>query len=249
MHRFFVNKKNIDKEQIFITGEDVKHIKNVLRFNKGDKIVVCDGEKRDYIVEITLMDKNKVVGRIIEEKKSSGEFPIEIILYQGIPKSNKMDLIIQKAVELGVHRIVPVITERTVVKIKEKNKELKKIDRWNRISLESAKQCRRGIIPIVDNIKTFSEMMQNLTNETFILVPYESEKKMGLKDVFKKYKSERVNIVIGPEGGFEEEEINNLKSIGANIITLGPRILRTETAGFTTIAITMYELGDLGVVE
>ncbi|QIB26328.1 16S rRNA (uracil(1498)-N(3))-methyltransferase [Caloranaerobacter azorensis] len=248
MHKFFVDKKDIIEDKITIKGEDVKHIKNVLRLNIGEIINVSNCEGKEYFAEIINIEKNYVEAIIKEEFESRSEPPIQIVLYQGLPKSSKMDLIIQKATELGVVEIVPLITKRTVVRIEDEKKELKKLERWRRIVKEASKQCRRGIIPVVSNIVTFNEMIDRLKDEEFILVPYENEMKMGLKDILKSLKKDRINIIIGPEGGFEKEEIERLKEINAHIVSLGPRILRTETAGFTAIAVVMYELGDLGVI-
>ncbi|KGG81359.1 16S rRNA methyltransferase [Caloranaerobacter azorensis H53214] len=248
MHKFFVDKKDIIEDKITIKGEDVKHIKNVLRLNIGEIINVSNCEGKEYFAEIINIGKNYIEAIIKEEFESKSEPPIQIVLYQGLPKSSKMDLIIQKATELGVVEIVPLITKRTVVRIEDEKKELKKLERWRRIVKEASKQCRRGIIPIVSNIVTFNEMIDRLKDEEFILVPYENEMKMGLKDILKSLKKDRINIIIGPEGGFEKEEIEKLKEINAHIVSLGPRILRTETAGFTAIAVVMYELGDLGVI-
>lgn len=248
MNRFFTEKENISDEIVTIVGEDVKHIKNVLRLNKGDKIVVCDGEAYEYIVEITSLEDALVSGDIIHKELSKSEAPIDIKLYQGLPKSTKMDLIIQKTTELGVKEIVPVITERTVVKLENQKKEQKKLERWNRIALEAAKQSKRGKIPIVRNVLSFKELINHLGNEDFVIVPYEDDSMTGAKEILEKCKSKKISIVIGPEGGFEKEEISKLKDIGAHVVSLGPRILRTETAGFTAIAIALYELGDLGVI-
>ncbi|WP_069649306.1 16S rRNA (uracil(1498)-N(3))-methyltransferase [Caloranaerobacter ferrireducens] len=248
MHKFFVDKKDIVENKIIIKGEDVKHIKNVLRLDIGEIINVSNCEGEEYLAEITEIEKDYVVAVIKEEFESKSEPPIQIILYQGLPKSSKMDLIIQKATELGVVEIVPLITKRTVVKVEGEKKELKKLERWKRIAKEASKQCKRGIIPVVNKIMTFNEMINRLKDEEFILVPYENELKIGLKDILRTYKKGKINIIIGPEGGFEEEEIEKLKGINSHIISLGPRILRTETAGFTTISVVMYELGDLGVI-
>ncbi|MTI49387.1 MAG: 16S rRNA (uracil(1498)-N(3))-methyltransferase [Firmicutes bacterium] len=247
MHRFFIDSDNVHESQVVITGDDVKHIKNVLRLNVGDEIMVCDGESNDYLIEIEDIESDQVIGKIINKERSKGEPPIDVVLYQGLPKSTKMDLIIQKATELGVKRIVPVITERTVVKIDNPKKENKKLERWNRIALEASKQCKRGQIPNVEGVINFKDMVEEI-KEDFVVVPYENEMKIGTKEILSKFNDKTISIVIGPEGGFEEEEIEKLKEIGANIITLGPRILRTETAGFTTMAIVMYEIGDLGVI-
>lgn len=248
MHRFFVNKENISNDRVIINGGDVKHIKNVLRLNIGDNITVCDGDNHEYIVKIKAIHTNEIEGVVIEELISNKESSLEIILYQGLPKSAKMDLIIQKATELGVKKIIPLITNRTVVKINDKKKQAKKIQRWQRIAEESAKQCKRGVIPKIDDIKSFDSILKTLSKEKNILVPYEKENKVGMKEILKNVTDNRIHIIIGPEGGFEEEEINQLEEINSKIVSLGPRILRTETAGFTVIAITMYELGDLGVI-
>ena len=248
MHRFFINKKNIKDNSVIIDGEDVKHIKNVLRLKEGEEVVVCDGESSDYLITIETINKNEVIGTIKEAYPSKGEPPLEIILYQGLPKSSKMDLIIQKAVEIGIKEIIPIITERSVVKIEDNKKEQKKLERWNRISLEASKLCKRGIVPKVNNVINFKELINRISDNGGTIVPYENEGKRGLKDLLRNINSKVMNIVIGPEGGFEESEIDDLISSKANIVSLGPRILRTETAGFTTLAIILYEVGDLGVV-
>lgn len=246
MHRFFINKDSIINDEIVIKDDEVKHIKNSLRLNEDDIITVCDGEKKEYKVKISEISNDYVKGIIIDDYIIKSESNIDIVLYQGLPKSSKMDLIIQKCTELGVTKIVPVITSRTVVKISDKKKEHKKVERWTKIAKEASKQSKRGKIPNVEDIISFSEMLNNLCNEENIIVPYENENKTGIKQILKKTKGRKINIIIGPEGGFEEEEINELKKLNAKIVTLGPRILRTETAGFTAITIVMYELGDLG---
>ncbi|MTI66612.1 MAG: 16S rRNA (uracil(1498)-N(3))-methyltransferase [Firmicutes bacterium] len=247
MHRFFINKENIKGDLLVVEGEDVKHIKNVLRLNIDDKINVCDGEGSDYLVKISEISKKDIRCNIIK-KYDTVKTPLEIVLYQGMPKSSKMDLIIQKTTELGVSKIIPVMTKRTVVKINNKKKEKKKITRWEKIATEAAKQSKRGFIPKVEGIINFKDMINILSKEEDILVPYENENNIGIKRVLKNIEGNKINIIIGPEGGFEEEEIEKLQEINSNIITLGPRILRTETAGFATLAVVMYELGDLGVI-
>lgn len=250
MNRFFVNKSNviIEEQRIIIDdNEDIKHISKVLRLNKGDKIEICDNQSKDYIAKIIKIAKDCIDCEIIEVAVSKGEPPIEIVLFQGLPKSNKMDLIVQKSVELGVRSIVPIHTRRCVVKIKDNKAESKKIERWNKIALEAAKQSKRGIIPEVKETITF-DSLENIINEfDLILLPYENEDTISIKKVLKNnYKAKKVGIIIGPEGGFEESEILNAISWEIKTVTLGPRILRTETAGFVTTSILIYELGDLG---
>jgi 16S rRNA (uracil1498-N3)-methyltransferase len=184
---------------------------------------------------------------ILEKLNLDNESNIDVYLFQGFPKSSKMDLIVQKATELGVKGITPIFTDRVVVK--NKQGELKKVDRWNRIVKESCKQCKRSIIPKVNNPMEFKNIQQLLKNIDLIIVPYENEQNTGIKNLAQnidKNKIESIGIIVGPEGGFAEEEINTLKDIGANIVTLGPRILRTETAGFVCTSLLMYEFGDLG---
>ncbi len=248
MNRFFVPLEQIKDEKIVIKGEDVNHIKYVLRFKINDKIeVVCNGVV--YLSTISFIKNNEIVVDILETKVGDNEPPIDIYLYQGLPKSSKMDFIIQKATEIGVKKIFPIITKRTVVKIKNSKKEENKVNRWNKICTEAAKQSKRDNIPKVNNILKFNEMIELLREEENILVPYESEENNGLKNILNKSRSKKIHLIIGPEGGFEAEEIMKLKSVDGKIVSLGPRILRTETAGLATMAILMYELGDMGVIR
>ncbi|MBS4535567.1 16S rRNA (uracil(1498)-N(3))-methyltransferase [Clostridium sp. D2Q-14] len=249
MNRFFVSKKDIENDIVTIKSDDVKHIKNVLRLKKSDEISVCDNTDNEYIVKIINITNEEVKGNIIKEINIKRESNINITLYQGFPKSSKMDMIIQKATELGVKKIVPVITDRTIVKIKDQKKENKKIDRFKKIAIEASKQSKRGIIPEVTSIMSIDEVIEEIDkNSSFTIVPYEDENKLGIKSFICEVENKNINIIIGPEGGFTEREISKLKNIDSRIVSLGPRILRTETAGLTTIAIIMYELGDIGVV-
>jgi 16S rRNA (uracil1498-N3)-methyltransferase len=170
---------------------------------------------------------------------------IYVTLFQGIPKSDKMDLIVQKCVELGVSKIVPVITERTVVKIDNQKDAIKKTDRWQKIILEAAKQCNRGIVPKIELPVSFEVALKTAAEAELALIPYEKEADNGLRRYLKQG-TKRISVIIGPEGGFTENEIKKAEGLGIMPITLGPRILRTETAGITMLSILMYELGDVG---
>ncbi|MGH4139321.1 16S rRNA (uracil(1498)-N(3))-methyltransferase [Clostridium sp.] len=247
MHKFFVPKKNIDGDNAIIDGEDVKHIYKVLRLKIGDVVSINNCEGIEYIGKIILIDKSEVKINLLEENPINNESPVEVYLFQGMPKSTKMDLIVQKNTELGVKAITPIITERVVVKTELK--EFKKVDRWNRIALEACKQCKRSLIPEINVPIEFQDLLDSLKSMDLVVVPYENEEGFGIKKLMKTIEKEsisKVAIIIGPEGGFEEHEIHKLKEIGASIVTLGPRILRTETAGFTCLSLIMYELGDLG---
>lgn len=249
MSRFFVNGKNILSDSIIITGEDVIHIKKVLRLKGGDNIIVSDGIGTDYHVEIQKIGSDMIDTKIINSYKNISEPPVNITLFQGLPKSDKMNYIIQKSVELGVKRIVPVITERTVVKI-SKNKDYKKRhQRWNRISMEAAKQCNRGIVPQVKYPIPFKDAIKIPANGGLKILPYEKEKSQGIKSILKdKPNNKDIFIYIGPEGGFSDREIELAFESEIKTISLGPRILRTETAGIVVLSILMYELGDVGYV-
>lgn len=246
MNRFFIEKEQLQLEEniINIEGEDVKHIKDVLRLKVGDRIeVLC--EKVVYVCNIQSIEKARILLDIIDSYEGRNEASIHLCLYQGLAKGQKMDLIIQKATEIGVSEIYPMVTNRTVVKINDIKKENKKVDRWNKIALEAAKQCKRDVVPIVHNIISFEEVIHLLDNEENILVPYEEEESIHIKNIINKFSDRKIHILIGPEGGFECEEIDKLKEINSQIVSLGPRILRTETAGLVTMSVLLYELGDL----
>ncbi|WP_353096087.1 RsmE family RNA methyltransferase [Tissierella praeacuta] len=247
MHRFFVEGKQIIDDIIEILGNDVKHIKDVLRLKPSEKIEIASGGIT-YTCRIESLLKDRIITKIIDSAEGKNESKINITLYQGLAKGSKMDLIIQKCTEVGVKEFYPVATHRSVVKIKEIKKEQSKVERWNSIADEAAKQSKRDILPRVGNIISFDEMIDLLKDEKNIIVPYEDEKGNAIKEKLKISKSMNVHLIIGPEGGFEPREIQKLESIGANIVTLGPRILRTETAGIVASTIIFYELGDLGVI-
>jgi len=248
MHKFFVPKENIKGDTAFIEGDDVKHIIKVLRLQEGEEVSVNNCEGEEYLGEISKTDKRAVEVKLKEKIELNNESPVKTYLYQGLPKSSKMDLIVQKATELGVSEVVPVITGRVVVK--SELGEFKKVDRWQRIALEACKQSKRSLIPAVKTPIEFEQLLENLKDIDLIVVPYENQEGYGIKHVVKNIDKQvkTAAVVIGPEGGFEEEEIEKLKSLGAHIVTLGPRIFRTETAGFVCVSLLMYEIGDLGGV-
>ncbi|MEA4828028.1 MAG: 16S rRNA (uracil(1498)-N(3))-methyltransferase [Clostridium sp.] len=248
MHKFFVNIDKIYDNKAIIEGDDVKHIYKVLRLKEGETVNVnnCNGE--EFLGTIESISKTKVEVKLSNKLEINNESPIDIYLYQGLPKSTKMDLIVQKCTELGVKEITPVITERVISALGDIKKDNKKVERWNRIAFEACKQSKRTLIPNINDSIDFIELLDNLKEMDLIVVAYENAENYGIKqmvrDINKQVK--KIAVIIGPEGGFEEEEILSLKNLGAYIVTLGPRILRTETAGFTCVSLLMYELGDLG---
>lgn len=250
MSRFFIEKDNIYQDEIIITGEDYNHIKNVLRYRVGDTLTLCDGEGSDFNVSISAFDTNRVITTVLDRQKNKTEPFIDITLFQGIAKGEKMDFIIQKSVELGIRNIVPVITERTVVKLRKKTDAEKKQERWQKIALEAAKQCNRGVIPRVYMPQNLNEAFEIVNKFSFSLIPYEKERNSTLRAVLSDFKSKilkenktEIAIFIGPEGGFSSKEIEDGIRAGVAPVTLGPRILRTETASLAVISIVMYELG------
>lgn len=244
MHRFFVEEPAVGADSITITGGDVNHIKNVLRMSVGDKICVINGQNnKEYYCEITAVGSDEVETRICEIRESDQELGNEIVLFQGLPKSDKMELIIQKAVELGVHTIVPVSTDRTVVKLDAK-KEANKRKRWMSISESAAKQSGRLRIPEVTRVVSFKEALEMAGKMDVRLIPYELAEGMEkTREIMSSIQpGQSVAVFIGPEGGFESSEIEKAMEIGVQPITLGKRILRTETAGLVTLAMLVYNL-------
>lgn len=242
MPKFFVNSDSINDHTITLEDENAKHIGNVLRGKIGDVITVCDGQGRDYECEITEITKKTVIAKITDIFTNDNEPDIKITLYQGLPKADKMELVIQKCIEIGIDRIVPVKTEHAVVKLD--GKEEKKLIRWNKIAESAAKQCGRGKIPVVDSVMNFKDAINEAVNLDGAIIPYEKEKENSLKTFAKAFKGKSIGIFIGPEGGFSEDEINFAIEKGVKSVTLGKRILRTETAGLVASVILLYELED-----
>lgn len=243
MPKYFTEPENIKDGFIEIFYDEAKHILNVMRMEIGDTLTICDGQSNDYLCRICETGKNCLKAKIEETTKSESEPKTKITLYQGLPKSDKMELIIQKCVEIGVCRIVPVITERAVVKIEKGAKEDKKTERWQKIAESAAKQSGRGIIPAVERPMKFKDAIEEAVKNGEAIIPYENEKDRGLKEFVKNSKAENIGIFIGPEGGFDTKEIEFAVENGVMSVTLGKRILRTETAGIVTSAIVLYELG------
>ena len=243
MHHFFVTPDQVKEDYIYIEGSDVNHIKNVLRMKLGESLEICDGNNKKYLCEIEEMNSDFVRAQIKEELGADTELPSKLYLFQGLPKSDKMELIIQKAVELGAYEIIPVATKRAVVKLDEK-KAGKKVERWNSIAEGGAKQSGRSFVPAVTNVMSYKEALQYAKTLDVVLIPYElAEGMKETKEVISSIQpGQSVGIFIGPEGGFEIAEVESAIEMGAKAITLGKRILRTETAGLTTLSILMYHL-------
>lgn len=239
MYNFFVKDEQINNNRVVITGNDVNHIFNVLRMKIGEKIIISNKEKKEsYISEIIEINKDNIACRILEKSRKT-ESNIDITIFQGLPKSEKMEYIIQKATELGAKQIVPVEMKYCISKMKDENK---KVARWQKIAEIAAKQSKRNEIPIVDNLSNINKICNIIKEFDLVIVAYENEEKLSIKEVFNENKlAKKIGVVIGPEGGFSIEEIEKLKSSGAKIVTLGNRILRTETAPIAILSMIMYE--------
>lgn len=247
MSKFFVEPSKIADNRIIIDTDDVNHITRVLRLKENDVIEVCDTTGTDYSARISDISEGHVICDVISSKKSDTESNIEVTLYQGLPKGSKMEYIIEKTTELGIFSIVPVVMSRCVVKLENRKAEEKKCGRWQKIAQSAAKQSGRGIIPQVKLPVTVDEAIERMKKSDIALVPYECEEVNTLKSSLRTDKQVRsVSIFIGPEGGFDPVEIAKVRSAGIKTVTLGKRILRTETAGEAVLAIMMYEIGDIG---
>jgi len=249
VHRFMVSPNNIQNNKITLEGDDLKHLRQVLRLKPGDTILVFDGSGVEYEANILTLEKSSALAEIKAVFQTETEPKTRITLFQGLPKGEKMDLIIQKGVELGVHRIIPVITKRTVVKLNKTDRE-KKAERWSRISKEAAKQCRRAYVPEVTEPITFDDALIKTKSFGAALLLYENEGKKCLKETLKCYNINKIRdiaLFVGPEGGFAHQEVKKCTNIGCDIVSLGKRILRVETATISVLSIIMYEMGEMNL--
>ena len=243
MARFFVDASDVQGNTIYIRSkEDIKHISKVLRMKEGDRLEISDCSQWEYDAEIEFIEQDLIELSVLNKQEFEREPEVRVTLFQGIPKQAKMETIVQKCVELGIDSIVPVFMDRTVVT--DKGNFNKKVDRWQKVSAEAVKQCRRGIIPEVAEPVKSKEMIEMMKQYDLILFPYENETGRTIRDALRglETKPATIAMVIGPEGGFSDAEAEELKNIGADCVSLGKTILRTETAGMAALAMVMYEL-------
>lgn len=249
MPKFFVRSESIQNHQIEIKGKDVNHIKNVLRKKQEDEIIVCNADTaKDYLCKIIQIEEDTILTNVMEELQTNTESKVEVSIFQGLPKADKMELVIQKAVELGVHDITPIEMKRCVVKLNDKDKR-KKQERWQKIAEVAAKQSGRNQIPQINDIISIKNIGKVCQKYDTVLVAYENEKQNKLKYELENLKIKiiednqnlKIAIIIGPEGGIDPTEIELVKESGAKVVTLGKRILRTETVALQVLSIIMYE--------
>lgn len=245
MNHFFAEPSNITSEQVFIIGSDVNHIRNVLRMRAGEQLLISDGAGNDYMCEIASIEENEVICDILETGGSVSEHSVRFYLFQGLPKADKFKNIIQKSVELGVYEIIPVRTARSIVKYDDRKAGAKQ-ERWQKIAESAAKQSRRGIVPKVKEIMSLQEAFDYASKEeiSLKLIPYENFKDIvTTKEILGKITpGMSVAVFIGPEGGFEEKEVLQANEAGAHSISLGKRILRTETAPLMLLSVLTFAM-------
>lgn len=248
MPKFFISQSQIAGKNAYIEGQDVNHIKKVLRYKTGDKIEICNKDtEENFLGEIQEIQENIIKCSNLTKIEKKAESNIKITIFQGLPKADKMELVIQKSVELGVFEITPLKMKRCVVKLNEKDLG-KKIERWQKISEVAAKQCGRDFIPKINQIVSLKNICNLLPEYDIVLLAYENEEKTGIKEVLKNIKDRfngkniKIAVIIGPEGGISPKEVEMLKENGAITISLGKRILRTETVALNVLSVIMYEL-------
>lgn len=244
MSRFFVDERYIQDDRISVYDGDYNHIKNVLRMHIGEALVMCDGRGTDYHCTIAEFCDDHVDLHIERREHTNVELQSDIVLYQGLPKRDKLELIVQKAVELGVAGVTPVMCKRTIVKLDDGKKEQRKLERLQSISESAAKQSGRGIIPQVSPVRSFRDaVLQAESDDSYILFPYENALGMSATKtaIQEAVAAKRIAIFIGPEGGFDASEVEFARQHGAHVISLGRRILRTETAGLCLLSMLMLE--------
>ncbi|MCP4397179.1 MAG: 16S rRNA (uracil(1498)-N(3))-methyltransferase [bacterium] len=249
-HRFFVPPPQIKNGKVCIRGTDVWHITKVLRLSQGQKVIVFDGSGREYLVALDKPKRQEVFGFVLEQWEQPSESPLKLSLVQAVPKSDKMDLIVQKATEIGVNEIIPLSTTRSIWGTKPKHnqdaKVYQRLERWSRIGIEAAKQSCRTSVPLIRPLLSIEEFLSHPLETDLQLLLWEEEQQMTLKDTLRNQAGSvrSASIVIGPEGGFTADESELFQQHDYLPVSLGKRILRTETAGPVVLGILQYEFGD-----
>ncbi len=252
MHRFFVEGSARPGDEIAFGAAAARQMARVLRLVPGDRVAAVDPEGWELLVELTRLDLRGAAGRVLARERRETEPPVRVVLAQGIPKGDKMDFVVQKCTEVGVSAILPTVTRRTVVDLRGKEEERR--ERWQRIAREAAEQCGRVRVPEVLPAMRLEAAVAELAGADLFLIPWEEERSRGLRAVLREARAQgsgggrpgTVAVLIGPEGGFAADEVELAMSRGAQPVSLGPRLLRTETAGLVVLTAILYEWGDLG---
>ncbi|MGI9950817.1 16S rRNA (uracil(1498)-N(3))-methyltransferase [Moorellaceae bacterium AZ2] len=244
-HHFFIPPEQLQQKRIVLAGDTGHHASRVLRLNVGEEISLADGLGSSFKGRVIAVRRGEVVAELLEPIPSNEPF-LSVTLLQGIPKGDKMELIIEKATELGIKRIIGLLTERVIMKL-DKEAAARKKERWRKVALAAARQSRRASIPLVEGPWTLEEALERIPPETLLLVPWEEERERGLKEALSPVEPSRpIALLVGPEGGLSPAEVEWARQAGGIVVSLGPRILRAETAGLACLAVIMYEGGDLG---
>lgn len=243
MPRFFIDTAP-EGEWIEVAGEDAHHITRVLRMKTGESLTICDEKGKDYLCQIEDIEKDSVRCKVLDIVQSKGEASVDATLYMALPKGDKMDFIVQKAVELGAKKIVPFIAKRSVSRPDEKSLR-KKCERWRKIAREAAMQSGRGIVPYVSDVLTYKQAISQAAEHQFALFLYENEQKTGIRQLLSGQQINSVALMVGPEGGFADEEVEQAIDASLKSVSLGSRILRCETAPLAALSVVMYESGSL----
>lgn len=241
MANFYIAREQINENTAIITGEEAQHISRVLRMKKGDEVTLCDGEGSFYEAVLSDFSDKTVTADILSSRRAETEPEVKLTIFQGVPKNPKLETIVQKATEIGVVRIVPMDTVRAVAKLDKASK----VDRLRKIAREAAKQSKRGIVPEVTDCMSFKDAVKMAAEADLAIIPYEEETEVSLKKALTGKAPVTVSVMIGPEGGFDKEEVRLAKDAGITSVTLGKRILRTETAPLAVSAAVLYELGEM----
>lgn len=248
MQRYFVNKEQFEGKRVTITGDDAHHIRKVMRLRVGQSVIVCDGSGYEAIAEIAELEGNGVTLNVIEKRQCNTEPNIKVWIAQSLPKGDKMETVIQKCTEIGAVRFLPFTSARTIVQY-DQRKEEKRLARWRKIAKEAAEQSHRGIIPEIDRTRSWNEIVALIANQGASLLCYEQEHDTSVRTVLQQHllkQDERpVLLIVGPEGGFELDEVHEAVAAGAISISLGGRVLRTETAAMVGLTSILYESGDI----
>jgi len=248
VHRFFVSGENIRADRVVFDSGEARHIERVLRLGPGDTVTVFDGSGYEYLVRLNTNSNNRLTGEVVQKEKKDREASANLYLVQGLGKGDKMETIIQKAVEIGVKMVYPLAGERSVVRL-EGDKAAKRVERWQEIAIEACKQCRRNLVPEIKPISDITGICQEIDGKHSIML-YENEQELRLSAYLSERRQElagqEIFLLVGPEGGFSTAEVEMVCQYGGLAVSLGPRILRTETAGIVAASIILYELGDLG---
>lgn len=246
MQRYFIHPEQFGEKTVIIIGDDAHHLQKVMRAKEGQQIICCDGVSREAIVEITELTKGLITALIIEKLEMNNEPNTKVWIAQSLPKADKMESVIQKCTEIGASRFIPFISDRTIVQYDQK-KEAKRLERWEKIAKEAAEQAHRNRIPTIDPPMSWNHLLELLPELQLALICYEKETALTFKAMLQKHLPlENILIIIGPEGGFTPKEIKEAEEAGCQSISLGKRILRTETAAMTALTCILYETGEMG---